>query len=213
MATMPLGLFDVSPLAAGRYLDWRASLNPLQPSGMRYYQMVRVTENGYYIASTPSGDDLEIRSCSQIRGLPGSLAMRQTLISQDNVTPEAYARQFHDAYTDIHAIDPTARFVSNGLVQVSKLRLAWLESGLEYLSHPVRNGSPCGHVEHSHLYCEGDAPGVGFQHPSWHPQCCRLLGCTMAPNGAWPMMPGRAAEQSIESRTTYANAWFGFRGN
>ena len=32
--------YDVTPLSAGRQLNWKASLHPSQPSGLRFYQMI-----------------------------------------------------------------------------------------------------------------------------------------------------------------------------
>ncbi len=117
----PIDLFDVSPLSAGRYLDWQAFETPSQPNGLHYYQMIRVWENGY----RPNGQTLQ----RIVVANPGALWIignEADVIWQDNTTPEAYARHFHDVYTTIKAIDPTAKFVSNGLVQISPLRLAWL---------------------------------------------------------------------------------------
>ena len=207
----PIGLYDVSPLAAGRYLDWRASLNPLQPSGMRYYQMVRVTENGYYIASTPRD-----ATFSQIvLANPGAtwiIGNEADLIWQDNVTPEAYARQFHNAYTAIHAIDPTARFVSTGLAQVSRLRLAWLERVWNTYRTLYGTDLPVDMWNiHTYVFREMNQEW-GFQLPTGIPNA---VGYSDYYGTQWSMASdaGASGGTIYQSRTTFANAWFGFRGN
>ena len=121
-ADQSIDSYDVAPLSAGRYLNWQAAISPLQPAGLRYYQMIHVSETGY----SPSGEILR-QIVQENPGARWIIGNEADVLWQSNVTPEAYARHFHDAYTAIVAIDPTAKFIINGIVQVSRLRLAWLE--------------------------------------------------------------------------------------
>ena len=117
-----IGQYDVSPLAAGKYLDWHANASPLQPNGMRYYQMVHTGETEIY----PRGEALRKIALANL-GATWIIGNEADVLWQDNVTPEAYARDFHEIYTTVTSVDPTAKFVSNGIGQVSILRLAWLD--------------------------------------------------------------------------------------
>ena len=53
-ANQSIDSYDVAPLTAGRYLNWRADVTPSQPAGLRYYQMIQISEAGY----APSGEAL-----------------------------------------------------------------------------------------------------------------------------------------------------------
>ena len=109
-----IGQYDVSPLAAGKYLDWHANASPLQPNGMRYYQMVHTGETEIY----PRGEALRKIALAN-SGATWIIGNEADVLWQDNVTPEAYARDFHEIYTTVTSVDPTAKFVSNGIGQVS----------------------------------------------------------------------------------------------
>ena len=49
-----------------------------------------------------------------------------TSLGQDEIIPETYARVYHDVYTAIKAVDPTARVAIGGVIQPTPLRLQWL---------------------------------------------------------------------------------------
>lgn len=121
-ADQQIGDFDVTPLAAARYLNWRADLAPEHPNAMGYYFVVRIGEGGHQ----PGANDLKTIASAN----PGStwvMGNEADVIWQDNASPAAYARGYHSAYTAIKSVDPRARFVMNGVGQVSPLRLAWLD--------------------------------------------------------------------------------------
>lgn len=113
--------YNVTPLSAGRYLNWRADLTPARPNAMPYYFMLRVGENSF----SPNVDTLKSVAFNN----PGStwiVGNEADVIWQDNTTPASYARIYHTVYNTIKSVDPTAKFVMNGGGQVSPLRLAWL---------------------------------------------------------------------------------------
>ncbi|MDW8316218.1 MAG: hypothetical protein RMN53_00065 [Anaerolineae bacterium] len=118
--------FDVSPLPAAAYMDWSVRRTPAHPNGMYYYPIVYVRPNGYW----PSGAELE----AAVRNFPGALWMignEAETVWMDNVTPDEYARAYHDVTTRIRALDPTAKFAFTSIATVSTLRLAWLDMALE----------------------------------------------------------------------------------
>lgn len=119
---MDVSRFDLTNFPAGSYLDWRVNPLPPHPNGMVYYPLLNTSESTYW----PSGSQLEqmVLANPNAAWIAGNEA---DTIWQDNVTPEAYARHYHDIVTTIKAIDPNARFVISGMAQVSPLRLAWLD--------------------------------------------------------------------------------------
>ena len=202
----PLVRFNVAPLSAGRYLDWKASSSPLLPSGMRYYQMVRVTENSY----NPSGDALK----QIVRANPGAtwiIGNEADVVWQDNVTPEAYARHFHSAYMDIKTTDPTARLVSNGLVQVSTLRIAWLNRVWSTYRSLYGTDIPVD-MWNIHTYVGNEMHRQwGFEIPPGFPNA---VGYTcLGTDWRQANDSGASGGTVHESRTTDAYAYFAFRGN
>ena len=199
--------FDIAPLSAGRYLNWRATENPLQPAGLHYYQMIRVSENGYY----PRGEALR-RIVQANPGARWIIGNEADVLWQDNVTPEAYARQFHDVYTVIAAIDPTAKFISNGIVQVSRLRLAWLERVWNTYRTLYGTDLPVD-IWNVHTYFGREMHRQwGFEIPPGFPNA---VGYSVYYGTQWSMANDAGASGGTvhQSRTTSAEAWFAFRGN
>lgn len=47
-------------------------------------------------------------------------------IGQDEILPETYAQAYHDIYTAIKSVDPSAKVGIGGLIQATPLRLQWL---------------------------------------------------------------------------------------
>ncbi len=81
---------------------------------------------------------------------------------QDNVTPEVYARLYHEAYTAIKLGDPTAQIAAGGISQPSDLRLRYLD--LVFQSYQDQFGAALpAQVWHIHNYMlreERDSWGV-----------------------------------------------------
>lgn len=122
--------WDVSSLNASFYLDWGTYVNAPHPDGLDYLPMIHIdTRNpdwqpyGY----SPSGAGL----VRVVESNPGALWLLGNEADYrrdyDHATPEEYAEKYHDIYTIIKGIDPTARVAMNGMATVSPLRLAWLD--------------------------------------------------------------------------------------
>ena len=52
--------------------------------------------------------------------------IRSMALGQDEMTPETYARAYHELYQVIKTLDPTARIAIGGLIQATPSSLAWL---------------------------------------------------------------------------------------
>lgn len=115
--------YDVVPLRAGWYVDWGAKLHALHPGAMDFAQVVRVTRQGYYVT-----DGQELAAIvAQNRGSLWLIGNEPDAPAQDNVSPEDYARVYHQAYYDIKRVDPAAQVAIGGIVQATPLRMKWLD--------------------------------------------------------------------------------------
>lgn len=122
--------YNVAVLGAGGWHNWIAIPDPPHPNGMDYYPMIHVHELDPAYAPygySPNGERLE----RLVRANPGATWLIGNEADyrwhNDYATPEAYARIYHDIYTTIKRIDPSAKIASNSLATVSTLRLAWLD--------------------------------------------------------------------------------------
>lgn len=203
-----ISYYNVTNLGAGRYLNWRADLQPLHPVGMAYYLMLRVNDTGGY---WPSGNQLTLI----VRNNPGStwiIGNEADVIWQDNTSPASYVRAFHDATTAIKAIDPTARFVISGIVQVSPLRLAWLEEVWNTYRSTYGVDMPVD-VWNIHTYVANEMHQQwGFEIPSG---IKNAVGYSNGLGTDWALLADAAASGGTvhQSRTPGANAYFAFRGS
>ncbi len=198
--------YNVTPLSAGRYLHWQTNANPSQPAGMRYYQLICVWEDGY----SPNGETLR----QIVQANPGAnwiIGNEADVLWQDNVSPEAYARHFNNVYTNIVAIDPTAKFITSGIVQVSRLRLAWLERVWNTYRSLYGTDLPVD-IWNIHTYIANEMHYQwGFEIPPGIPNA---VGYTVHYGTDWMMATDAGASGGTvhESRTTGAKAWFAFHG-
>lgn len=138
----PVISYDLSSLNAGWYANWGAQANPARPAGIEYVQVLRTSDGAIYggrehpgpLSYSPSGDKL----ASIVAANPGALWLvgnEPDCIYQDNVLPENYAEIYHDAYTAIKALDPTAKVLVGNIVQPTPLRLQYLDIVLDtYIS-------------------------------------------------------------------------------
>lgn len=157
LALQSLDCYDPNELAKLRadiYMNWGASSNPPTPNAMEYVQTVRVKQwkwkDGQLVYAdyaapyaVPYTYTLSLRG-SRLADVavaePGSLwligneierrdwqASGGGTLSQDEILPEVYARAYHEAYTTIKAVDPTARVAIGGLIQATPLRLKYLD--------------------------------------------------------------------------------------
>ncbi len=112
----------LSQLQAGWYVNWGSAPNAPHPNGLRYVQIIRLTPTSY----VPRGEELR----RIILKNPGSLWLvgnEPDSIYQDNQTPEQYVEKYHEIYTFIKRVDPSARVAIGGVIQATPLRLRYLD--------------------------------------------------------------------------------------
>ena len=114
---------DIGTLGFGWYSDWSASVTPERPDGVEYVQLIS-TRNW-----PPNWSSVD-RAIRANRGATWIIGNEPDVASQDNRTPAEYAAIYHQAYTHIKALDPTAQVAIGGVVMPSPLRLRWLEEAL-----------------------------------------------------------------------------------
>ncbi len=109
-------------LNAGWYVNWGAAPDAPHPQGLTYVQIIRLTQTGY----TPSGEAL----VDIIRRNPGTLWLignEPDSPFQDNQTPEQYVEKYHELYSLIKRVDPSAQVAIGGVIQATPLRLQYLD--------------------------------------------------------------------------------------
>lgn len=114
-------------LGFGWYLDWTVQPQPLAVEGLTFAQMVLTRD------STPFWGQRD-RIAAAIKANPGALWLignEPDVPWQDNVTPEVYARRYHQFYIYIKSLDPTAQVAIGGVSQPTPLRMAYLDRVLE----------------------------------------------------------------------------------
>ncbi len=206
-ADQSISSFDVAPLAATRYLNWRSDSAPEHPNAMSYYFVVRIREGGHW----PPVSELKTIASAN----PGStwvMGNEADVIWQDNATPAAYARGYHSAYTAIKSVDPRARFVMNGTGQVSPLRLAWMDQVWDsyYSSYGVEIPVDIWNI---HTYVANE------MHLEWGseipPGIPNAVGFSTHLGSEWTQvaMPGASGGTAHQSNTPGARTYFAFRGD
>ena len=112
-------------LGLGWYLNWYVDPDPVKSDGLEFAQMVRVRGDNYFPART---DIIEA-----IAANPGALWLignEPDVMWQDNTTPVQYAARYHELYTLIKTLDPSAQVANGGVTQVTPLRLQYIEDVL-----------------------------------------------------------------------------------
>ena len=132
----------IGDLGAGWYLNFSDQKPNVDPgNASAYVPIIRIRErrdqNGNFLGRwfIKNGDGFEGTEAeayirSRVTQLPGSLWLIGNEIdrlTQDEITPEVYADAFHDIAYWIRNTDPTARIAISGLVEVTPLRLAYLD--------------------------------------------------------------------------------------
>jgi hypothetical protein len=130
LVSQTLGEYQVAPLKVGWYSDWSHAVEPQMPADepLEYAQLLRVSDWQW--------DRLDWPTIAQAAAAnPGSIWMignEPECPNQDAVDPATYAERYHTAYTQIKAADPTARIANGGIVEVTPLRLVWLEEAMTH---------------------------------------------------------------------------------
>jgi len=124
--------YDVALLHAGWYSNWTASLSPAHPDGLTYVQLIRfhAGSDPYDPAQVTVNPSREV--IAQIAAAhPGSLWFMSnepdSLYQGDPIYPSVYAYVYHDFYTYIKGLDPTALIANGGIVQPTPCRLEYLD--------------------------------------------------------------------------------------
>jgi len=146
----------------GWYVDWKVQTNPARPLGMQFAQMIRVHQKltcpsrttpdrgvcpyvePYEYEVKPSISEIE----EAVRANPGSIWLVGNEIEridwfgggQDEILPDFYPVVYHDLYTLIKGIDPTAKVAIGGIIQPTPLRLEYLS--IVWDSYQQRYGEP-----------------------------------------------------------------------
>lgn len=108
-------------LGAGWFLDWGTRRWP-RDIPLTYWQTIRLSFQGGH----PDERDLTLL----VRENPGStwiIGNEPDNPYQDNISPELFARYYHDYYQKIKDIDPTAKVAVGGVTQPSILRMKYLD--------------------------------------------------------------------------------------
>ena len=127
--------YDVGALHIGWYSDWSTSLEPLQPGGLEYVQLIWVDQGHWKISEDP--DQLAALRV-RVDANPGTVWMIGNEPECPNLpgggrsTPEQYAAVYHELYEYIKLRDPSAQVAIGGVVLPTPLRLKWLDRVLDY---------------------------------------------------------------------------------
>ena len=147
----------LAALEVGWVMDWAVRAAPLLPPGVEYAQSVR------FRSGVLSPEAATLTAVAAAR--PGSLWLisnEPDVRWQDNVTPEVYARLYHEAYTAIKAGDPGAVVVAGGIAQPSDLRHRYLERALTayHANYGASLPAQAWHIHNYMLREERDTWGV-----------------------------------------------------
>jgi len=118
----PITDYATDRLGVGWYLSWHVAITPPRPGGVEFWQMVRVSEEGY----RPDAATIQAAASAS----PGStwlIGNEPDVVWQDNTTPERYAEWYHELYHLLKSADPTCRVAIGGVAQPTPLRLAYLD--------------------------------------------------------------------------------------
>lgn len=117
--------YDVARLGGGWYIDWGTRIHPAHPAGMEHLQLIYTREDTFL------QDKATIAAAAIANpGVTWAIGNEPECAWQGNSTPDQYARLYHQLYTWIKMHDPSARVTVGGFVQVTPLRLQWLDAVL-----------------------------------------------------------------------------------
>jgi hypothetical protein len=151
--------YPIEQLGIGWYLNWQVERDPPRPGGIAFWQMIRVSEEGY----RPGAETIRAAA----RANPGSvwiIGNEPDVAWQDNTTPEQYAHRYGELYRLLKAADPTCRVAVGGVSQPTPLRLAYLDRVLSAYRDRYGTSLPADlwSVHNFVLREEHDSWGVGI---------------------------------------------------
>lgn len=156
--------YDIAPFKTGWYVDWNTRiLAPAQRhNGVEYVHTLRVRQdrgpNREYLPSYRIRPALNFDPGGLgpiVQANPGSIWLvgnePDSTHGQDDTMADMYARAYHDAYTFIKSVDPTAKVANAAVIQPTPLRLLYMDAILA--SYRAQFGVPMPvDVWNMHLY-------------------------------------------------------------
>lgn len=115
----------ITRLGAAWWYSWNVQARELISAEGEFWQMIRLRGGKL----TPPLDQV----LNEARRHPGQVWLvgnEPDVIWQDGVSPLCLAFLYHQVYTGIKQVDPTARIAAGGITQASSLRMAYLDSVL-----------------------------------------------------------------------------------
>ncbi len=164
------GNYNTPMLNAGWYWDWTAK-GASQIPPLEYMQVIHlkpVNETGVQIGYTASPTGTTLRNL--LLANPGATWMignEPDCTAMDNMVSEWYARAYHDVYTFVKSVDPTAQVAAGNIVQPTAMRFMYLDRILETYLEEFGEPLPADlWVTHAYILCEKcypfKAPGEPF---------------------------------------------------
>lgn len=149
--------YNLAALRVGWVMNWNAYVAPPVPAGIAFAQTVRFRDG---VLSPPAETLTAIAAANP--GATWLISNEADVRWQDNVTPEVYARLYHEAYTAIKAGDPGAMVAAGGIAQPTPLRLRYLDLMLESYAQAYGAALPAQawHIHNYMLREERDSWGV-----------------------------------------------------
>ena len=162
-ATGDISLYDVGQLNIGWYMNWGVAVNPSRPDGIEFAQTIRLLDGSTTDFWPPDWNTI----AQAIAANPGAIwfiGNEPDHRGQDNCTAAQYAERYHQCYTFIKQRDATARVAAGGLVQVTPLRLHWLNDVLAAYQSAYGTTLPAD-AWHTHIQILCETCGWGATYP------------------------------------------------
>ena len=121
MSTSTNSEFWADRLRSGWFLSWGVKLRSVTQTP-EHWQTVKLQTNCYY----PSQEYIQWVA-ARYPGLVWIIGNEPDVIWQDNLTPEEFARLYHELYEMIKTADPSARLAVGAISQATPLRLEYLD--------------------------------------------------------------------------------------
>jgi len=124
--------YPVEDLRAGWYVNFSQTPDASAPASLDHFPIVGLMPDGaggYALRHTNVAAIV-----AQATANPGTtwiIGNEPDSPYQDNLEPYAYAEAYHDLYHAIKAADPTAKVANGGIVQVTPVRLLYLDMVLD----------------------------------------------------------------------------------